>query len=130
MMTVLIVEDNALNLRLLEALLVADGYHVVSATSGRECVERVRSARPDLIFMDLQLPDADGLDLTRDLKVDAETRHIPVVAVTARSVGGDEESARAAGCDDYLPKPVSRSALRACLQRLVSAQVPPSPGIA
>lgn len=119
MITVLVVEDNAVNSRLLEALLVADGYHVVCAATGRECVELVRSARPCLILMDLQLPDADGLDLTRDLKKDAETRHIPVIAVTARSVGGDEEHARAAGCDDFLAKPVSRARLRACLERLI-----------
>ena len=119
MTTVLIVEDNLVNLRLLEALLVADGYHVVCATTGRQFEELLATTRPALILMDLQLPDADGLDLTRALKADEDTRHIPVVAVTARSVGGDEEAARAAGCDDFLAKPVARPRLRACLARLI-----------
>ena len=103
---ILIVEDNELNMKLLNDVLEAHGYDVVKAARGAEALELARQARPDLILMDLQLPDISGLDATRRLKGDPETNSIPVIAVTAFAMAGDESRARDAGCDGYLPKPI------------------------
>jgi two-component system cell cycle response regulator DivK len=105
--TVMIVEDNELNMKLFHDLLEAHGYHTVETRSGVEAVELARAHRPDLIIMDIQLPEISGLDVTRKLKADPELKAIPVVAVTAFAMKGDEERIRAGGCEAYLSKPIS-----------------------
>ncbi|QRG05227.1 response regulator [Xanthobacter dioxanivorans] len=105
--TVMIVEDNELNMKLFHDLLEAHGYRTVETRSGVEAVDLARAHRPDLIIMDIQLPEISGLDVTRKLKADPELRAIPVVAVTAFAMKGDEERIRAGGCEAYLSKPIS-----------------------
>jgi two-component system cell cycle response regulator DivK len=105
--TILIVEDNELNMRLFNDLLQAHGYNTVQTKDGREVVQLTRRTRPDLILMDIQLPEISGLEVTKMLKADDELRHIPVVAVTAFAMKGDEEKIRSGGCDGYIAKPIS-----------------------
>jgi two-component system cell cycle response regulator DivK len=104
--SILIVEDNALNLKLLVDLLEAHGYGTISTGDGLEAINLARQTRPDLILMDIQLPDVSGLEITRWLKEDERTKDIPVVAVTAFAMAGDERRAREAGCDGYIAKPI------------------------
>jgi two-component system cell cycle response regulator DivK len=103
---ILIVEDNALNMKLLHDLLEVHGYDVVTAERGSEAIELARGARPDLILMDLQLPDISGFEATRQIKADPDTRAIPIIAVTAFAMAGDERRALECGCDAYVAKPV------------------------
>ena len=105
--TVLIVEDNELNMKLFHDLLEAHGYSTVGTRSGTEALDLVRKLRPDLILMDIQLPQVSGLEVTRWIKDDPELRAIPVVAVTAFAMKGDEERIREGGCEAYLSKPIS-----------------------
>ena len=105
--TVLIVEDNELNMKLFRDLLEAHGYQTTGTSNGVEALELVRKIRPDLILMDIQLPQVSGLEVTRWIKDDPELRHIPVVAVTAFAMKGDEERIREGGCEAYLSKPIS-----------------------
>ena len=105
--TALIVEDNALNLKLMRDLLEASGIATLQTKDGKEALELARQHRPDVILMDIQLPDVSGLDVTRWIKADPELKHIPVIAVTALALRGDEERVREAGCDAYITKPIS-----------------------
>ena len=105
--TVLIVEDNELNMRLFCDLLEAHGYRTMQAFAGLGVVEQVRADRPDLILMDVQLPDMSGLDVVLALKADAGLADIPVIAVTAFAMKGDEERIREGGCAAYISKPIS-----------------------
>ncbi|MEF3367506.1 response regulator [Methylocystis sp. 9N] len=105
--TVLIVEDNELNMKLFNDLLEANGYSTLRTKSGVEAMTLARDHRPDLILMDIQLPEVSGLEVTRWLKQDAELRRIPVVAITAFAMKGDEEKILAGGCEAYLSKPIS-----------------------
>ena len=105
--TVLIVEDNELNMKLFHDLLQANGYDTVQTRNGTEALALARQHHPDLILMDIQLPEVSGLEVTKWLKDDDELRSIPVVAVTAFAMKGDEERIRAGGCEAYIPKPIS-----------------------
>ena len=105
--TVLIVEDNELNMKLFNDLLEANGRATLRTKSGVEAVKLAREHRPDLILMDIQLPEVSGLEVTRWIKEDAELRHIPVVAITAFAMKGDEEKILQGGCEAYLSKPIS-----------------------
>ncbi|HWV96377.1 MAG TPA: response regulator [Xanthobacteraceae bacterium] len=105
--TVLIVEDNELNMKLFRDLLEAHGYQTAGTSNGYEAIDLVRKSRPDLILMDIQLPQVSGLEVTRWIKDDPELRTIPVVAVTAFAMKGDEERIREGGCEAYLSKPIS-----------------------
>ena len=105
--TVLIVEDNELNMKLFNDLLQAHGYVTVGTRHGGEAVDLARQHRPDLILMDIQLPEISGIDVTRRLKADPELKAIPVIAVTAFAMKGDEERIREGGCEAYLSKPIS-----------------------
>jgi two-component system cell cycle response regulator DivK len=105
--TVMIVEDNELNMKLFNDLLEAFGYRTVKTRDGKSVLELARQHRPDLIVMDIQLPDISGLDVTRQLKADKDLKAIPVVAVTAFAMRGDEQRIRAGGCEAYLSKPIS-----------------------
>ena len=104
---VLIVEDNELNMKLFHDLLESHGYDTVETRSGTEVLELARTHRPDLILMDIQLPEVSGLDVTRWLKDEPDLRAIPVIAVTAFAMKGDEERIREGGCEAYLSKPIS-----------------------
>ena len=105
--TVLIVEDNELNMKLFHDLLEAHGYQIVGTRNGIEALDLARKHRPDLIIMDIQLPEVSGLEVTKWLKDDPELKSIPVVAVTAFAMKGDEERIREGGCEAYLSKPIS-----------------------
>jgi two-component system cell cycle response regulator DivK len=104
---VLIVEDNELNMKLLNDLLEMHGYMTFHTKDGLEALHIARLYRPDLILMDIQLPGMSGLEITKRLKTDEELRGIPVVAVTALAMPGDEEKIRQGGCEGYLAKPIS-----------------------
>jgi CheY-like chemotaxis protein len=117
-MKVLIVEDVEYNRDLLVQLLEEE-YEVVTAADGAAGIEAAARERPDLILMDLSLPGVDGWEATRRLKARPETGSIPVIALTAHAMQGDEERARACGCDDYLTKPIDEDALFAKLARLL-----------
>ena len=105
--TVLIVEDNELNMKLFHDLLEAHGYHTVGTRNGIEALDLARKHRPDLVLMDIQLPEVSGLEVTKWLKGDPELQRIPVVAVTAFAMKGDEERIREGGCEAYISKPIS-----------------------
>ena len=107
--TVLIVEDNELNMKLFHDLLEAHGYSTIETRNGVEALELARAHLPDLILMDIQLPEVSGLDVTKWIKEDERTRAIPVIAVTAFAMKGDEERIRQGGCEAYLSKPISVS---------------------
>ena len=103
---VLVVDDNPLNLKLTRILLAGEGYEVKTAVDGQEALDVLRSFHPRLILMDIQLPGMDGLELTRRLKGDPETRNVVILALTAYAMKGDEERAQRAGCDGYIAKPI------------------------
>ena len=103
---ILVVDDNAVNLKLVAYLMKANGYDVHTASDAETATASIAEHRPRLILMDLQLPGVDGLELTRRLKADPATRDIIIVAVTAYAMKGDHEKALAAGCDDYVTKPI------------------------
>ena len=105
--TVLIVEDNELNMKLFHDLLEAHGYNTVATRNGVEAIDLARKHRPDLILMDIQLPEVSGLEVTKWIKDDPELHAIPVIAITAFAMKGDEERIRQGGCEAYLSKPIS-----------------------
>jgi CheY-like chemotaxis protein len=114
---ILIVDDNPTNLKLVAYLVKAQGYDVETASDADAAVAAIAAVPPDLILMDLQLPGVDGLELTRRLKADPATRAIKIVAVTAYAMKGDQEKALAAGCDDYVTKPIDTRALPQVIAR-------------
>jgi two-component system cell cycle response regulator DivK len=118
--TVLIVEDNELNMKLFHDLLEAYGYDTVGTRSGIEAIELARTYRPDLILMDIQLPEVSGLEVTKWIKADPELHRIPVVAVTAFAMNGDEERIRKGGCEAYLSKPISIATFMETVRRFLS----------
>lgn len=105
--TVLIVEDNELNMKLFNDLLEAYGYLTIKTMSGQDAMSLARAHRPDVILMDIQLPEISGEDIIEWMKSDPELRFIPIIAVTAFAMKGDEERIRAKGCEAYLSKPIS-----------------------
>jgi two-component system cell cycle response regulator DivK len=105
--TILVVEDQEDNRQILRDLLGSAGFRMIEAHDGEEALTVARSERPNLILMDIQLPILDGYEATRSIKRDPELKHIPVIAVTSYALSGDEERARAAGCDGYVGKPYS-----------------------
>jgi two-component system, cell cycle response regulator DivK len=104
---VLIVEDNELNMKLFHDLLEAHGYATLQTKDGMEALSLAREHRPDLILMDIQLPEVSGLEVTKWIKEDDTLKSIPVVAVTAFAMKGDEEKIREGGCEAYVAKPIS-----------------------
>ena len=105
--TVMIVEDNELNMKLFNDLLRASGYETLLMRNGHEALAALKEQRPDLIIMDIQLPEISGLEVTKRIKQDEAIKHIPVIAVTAFAMKGDEERIRQGGCEGYLSKPIS-----------------------
>lgn len=104
---VMIVEDNELNMKLFCDLIESCGYETLSVRDGNGAVDIVRQYLPDLILMDIQLPEVSGLDLTKEIKSDPKIKNIPIIAVTAFAMRGDEERIRAGGCEAYISKPIS-----------------------
>ena len=117
--TVLIVEDNELNMKLFHDLLDAHGYRTLQTRNGMDALKLARDQRPDLILMDIQLPEVSGLEVTKWLKEDDELRRIPVVAVTAFAMKGDEERIRQGGCEAYISKPSSVGTLIDTVRRFI-----------
>jgi CheY-like chemotaxis protein len=103
---ILVVEDNPLNLELASDLLEASGFEVISARTGEAGIKLAQEAQPHLILMDLSLPGMDGIEATKALKANAQTGHIPIIAVTAHAMKGDEQKALAVGCEGYITKPI------------------------
>jgi two-component system cell cycle response regulator DivK len=114
---VLIVEDNDLNMKLFRDLLQAHGYRTMHTRDGMEVLDLCREHHPDLIIMDIQLPEVSGLEVTKWLKSDAELKTIPVIAVTAFAMKGDEEKIRSGGCEDYMSKPIAVTKFVATVKR-------------
>ena len=121
MKKILVVEDTEFNRDLLVQLL-EDDYEIVTAEDGLAGIECAEAERPDLILMDLSLPKIDGWEATRRLKAMETQAGVPIVALTAHAMQGDEEKARAAGCDDYLPKPIDEDRLFAVLDKHLSGR--------
>ena len=105
--TLMIVEDNELNMKLFHDLLESQGYGTIQTSNGMDALDLARAHHPDLIIMDIQLPEVSGLVVTKWLKEDDELCHIPVIAVTAFAMKGDEERILAGGCEGYISKPIS-----------------------
>lgn len=116
---VLIVEDNELNMKLFHDLLEAHGVDTVETSNGFEVVELAREHNPDLILMDIQLPEISGLDVTKMLKAEDDLKDIPVVAVTAFAMKGDEQKIREGGCEDYISKPISVTHFMETIQKYI-----------
>jgi CheY-like chemotaxis protein len=104
--TVLLIEDNELNLKLIRTVLAMEEFEVLEAKDAERGIELAREHKPDLILMDIQLPGLDGLSATRLIKGDPDLREIPVIALTSYAMHGDEEKAREAGCTGYIAKPI------------------------
>lgn len=115
--TVLIVEDNELNMKLFHDLLEAHGINTIETRNGNDVLDIARAQKPDLILMDIQLPEVSGLDVTRWLKDDEELKSIPVIAVTAFAMKGDEQKIREGGCEDYISKPISVTGFMDVIQK-------------
>jgi len=124
--TVLIVEDNELNMKLFNDLLEAHGYATLKTSHGIEAMELARAHKPDLILMDIQLPEVSGLEVTRWLKADDELKSIPVIAITAFAMKGDEERIREGGCEAYMSKPISVSKFIATVKTYLEADAKPT----
>ncbi|MHB0867296.1 MAG: response regulator [Thermoleophilia bacterium] len=118
---VLLVEDNEMNSRLVKFVLERDGFHVEVAPTAEEAIRNAASLDPDIILMDIQLPGMDGLQATRILKENPHTADIPIVAITAHAMRGDEERIRAAGCEGYIPKPINTRELSATVASYMKA---------
>ena len=117
---VLIVEDNDLNMKLFNDLLVAHGYGTLQTRDGIEALALARQHHPDLILMDIQLPEVSGLQVTRWIKKDHDLRMIPIIAVTAFAMKGDEEKIRDGGCEAYIAKPISVASFIRTVERFLS----------
>ena len=127
MSRILLVEDNEMNRDMLSRRLLRKGYEVVIAADGGEGLEKARAESPDLILMDMSLPVVDGWEVTRRLKAEPRTRGIPVIALTAHVMAGDEEKARSAGCDDFDTKPVELPRLLTKIEALLQRSRPAGP---
>jgi two-component system cell cycle response regulator DivK len=125
MAKILLVEDDEMNWDMLSRRLRRKGYEVILAFDGKQGVDMALSEAPDLILMDLSLPVLDGWEATRQIKAATETRSVPVIALTAHAMDGDQEQALAAGCDDYDTKPIEFQRLLGKIQALLERQVMP-----
>jgi CheY-like chemotaxis protein len=124
MAKILLVEDNEMNRDMLSRRLLKKGYEVVMAFDGGAGLDMARSEAPDLILMDMSLPVMDGWTATQEIKKDAGTRHIPVIALTAHAMASDRDKALAAGCDDYDTKPIELPRLLGKIEALLGPQAP------
>ena len=117
---VLIVEDNDLNMKLFNDLLEAQGYDTLQTKDGVEALKLARQHRPHLILMDIQLPEVSGLEVTKWIKQDDDLRAIPIIAVTAFAMKGDEEKIRSGGCEAYIAKPISVASFLRTVERFLA----------
>lgn len=124
MALILVIEDNPANMKLAMLLLHRAGHRTLSAVDAENGMAQARSEQPDLILMDIQLPEMDGLTATALLKKDGKTAHIPVIALTALAMKADQEKSQTAGCDAYIAKPLNYRELFAAIDRLLLARVP------
>ncbi|MBL1422357.1 MAG: response regulator [Alphaproteobacteria bacterium] len=120
--TILIVEDNELNMKLFNDLLESKGYKIIQTANGLNAVELAREHKPNLILMDIQLPEVSGLEVTKWLKADDELAHIPVIAVTAFAMKGDEEKILQGGCEAYISKPISVAKFLTTIQSFIEKE--------
>ena len=118
--TILVVEDNELNMKLFHDLLEAHGYSILQTRDGMEALKLARQHKPDLILMDIQLPEVSGLEVTKWIKEDDDLKSIPIIAVTAFAMKGDEEKIREGGCEAYIAKPISVANFLETVQRFLS----------
>jgi len=116
---ILIVEDNPLNMRLTEMVLNAKGYFLLKATDGEEALDMAIKGKPDLIIMDIHLPKANGLEVTKKLRQMPVFNHTPIIAITAYAMKGDEEKIIKSGCDAYLPKPINTRQLPGIVAEMI-----------
>ena len=117
---ILVVEDQPDSRRIIRDMLAPTDYEIIEAEDGEQALAAVAKQRPDLILMDIQLPIMDGYTATRRIKADPKLRSIPIIAVTSYALNGEEKKARAAGCDDYVPKPFSPRQLLAKIRQYLS----------
>ncbi len=127
--SILVVDDNELNLKLAQQILTVDGYHVTSAARGEQAIEMACAHRPDLILLDIRLPDIDGLEVLRRLRSLPETKDVLIVAMTAQAMPDEIDRFVAAGCDGYIQKPISIQSFRAEVQRQLSTVASDAPGL-
>lgn len=118
---VLVIDDHPMNLKLARWLLAAEGFEVAACPTAEDALEFLGRRLPDLVLVDLALPGMSGLEFTRTLRASADTRVLPIVAMTAFAMRGDEDEARAAGCDAYITKPVNTRTLAAQLRQAMDA---------
>ena len=116
---VMVVEDNELNMKLFNDLLEANGYNIIQTRDGLEALKLARQHKPDLILMDIQLPEVSGLEVTKWIKEDDNLKSIPIIAVTAFAMKGDEEKIREGGCEAYIAKPISVATFLQTVQRFL-----------
>ena len=114
---VMVVEDNEKNRKLIRVVLKAKGYNVIEATTGEEALSLLKEQRPDIILMDIQLPGIDGLTLIRQIKADVDKKDIPIIAVTAHAMKGDEQKILDTGCDAYMSKPIDTRELPLTIEK-------------
>ena len=119
---ILLIEDNEMNRDMLSRRLTRKGFHVIVAEDGRKGLELTRTEKPDLVLMDMNLPEIDGWNATKTMKHEEETKHIPVIALTSHAMAGDRERAFEAGCEEYEPKPIEFSTLLTKIHRLLPGQ--------
>jgi len=127
--TILIVDDNPVNMKLIRVLLLGEGYVVHTASDAQEALAVLKLLHPQLILMDIQLPDIDGLELTRRLKADPATKDVAILGLTAYAMKGDEERILAAGCDGYISKPIDTRTLPAVVQHYLEQSAPAKTGL-
>lgn len=122
---ILCVEDNPQNMRLVRKILMSAGYEVLEASNGRSGMEVVERERPNLVLMDVNLPDIDGLEATTLLKAQSHLSHIPIIALTANAMHGDRERCIEAGCNGYVPKPITKNELLNTVAHFLAAPTLP-----
>ena len=123
MAKILVIEDNDRNRKLVKILLEANKYSVIEARTGEEALKYLQDDKPDLILLDIQLPNMDGLTLARMLRADQKTKDIPIVAVTAYAMKGDKERMLEAGCDAYVSKPIDTRELPVIIANLINTKI-------
>ncbi|TVM03582.1 MAG: response regulator [Candidatus Brocadia sp. WS118] len=116
---VMVVEDNEKNRKLMRVVLKAKGYNVIEATTGEEALNILKNQKPNIILMDIQLPGIDGLTLIKQIKADAVTKEIPIIAVTAYAMKGDEQKILDTGCEAYMSKPINTQELPHMIEKYI-----------
>lgn len=116
---VMVVEDNEKNRKLVRVVLKSKGYNVIEATTGEEALNILKNQKPNIILMDIQLPGIDGLTLIKQIKADATTKEIPIIAVTAYAMKGDEQKILDTGCEAYMSKPINTQELPLAIEKYI-----------